>query len=209
MSHMKKGSWLLAVLFLFPSGCFNLKQPSNTIDYYTLEYDAPMISGGDPVPAVVRVERLTVAPPYNTRRMIYQDRSFIRNGYVYHQWRANPGDLATHFLVRDMKETLLFAAVVSYESRSPASYVLEGSVDEFYEKDLDEAWKAVLSIGITLMTENEPDTSRKILFQKTYHAEEPCKKKNPQALAEAMSKAMSNVSGKIAQEVYDNLKRHR
>jgi ABC-type uncharacterized transport system auxiliary subunit len=209
MGRMKKGSWLLAVLLLLPAGCFNLKQPRNTIDYYTLEYDPPGISGGDPVPAVIRVERLTVAPPYNTRRMIYQDRSFVRNGYVYHQWRANPGDLATYFLARDMKETGLFAAVLPFESRIPASYVLEGSVDEFYEKDLDEAWKAVLSIGITLMAENEPDMSRKILFQKTYHAEQSCNKKNPQALAEAMSEAMRNVSGKTVQEVYDHLKKHR
>ncbi|MGD8449058.1 MAG: hypothetical protein PVF36_07465 [Desulfobacterales bacterium] len=50
------------------------------------------------------------------------------------------------------------------------------------------------------------DAGEKILFQKTYREEAPCKRKNPRALAEAMSYAMSKISEQIIKDVYDCLK---
>ena len=205
-----KGVWALIPFWLFVlQGCMNLKQPSTHIDYYTLEYMPPEVSDLNPLSAVVRVERFTVSPAYNTHRMIYRDRSFVRNGYAYRHWRANPADLVTYFLARDMRQSGRFQAILPYDSRLPSTYVLEGTVDEFFERDDETTWKAVLSIGITLMPDNEPDVSRKILFQKTYNTEEPCKKKNPQALAEAMSLAMKRLSKAMTEDVYSHLSKNR
>jgi ABC-type uncharacterized transport system auxiliary subunit len=138
--------------------------------------------------------------------MVFRDSSFKRNAYVYHQWRANPADLVGHFLYRDIRQSGLCKAIMSHSSSFPASYVLDGTVDEFFEWDMDGKWKAILSLGITLMAENEPDISKRILFQKGYHAKETCQRKNPQALAEAMSRAMEKLSGKIMQDIYDCIK---
>jgi hypothetical protein len=55
------------------------------------------------------------------------------------------------------------------------------------------------------MAEHEPDTGKKILFQKTYQMSKPCKQRNPRALAEAMSLALSEASAKIINDVYENL----
>jgi hypothetical protein len=68
------------------------------------------------------------------------------------------------------------------------------------------ALKALSSADIhRLMAEHEPDTGKKILFQKTYQMSKPCKQRNPRALAEAMSLAMSEASAKIINDVYENL----
>ncbi len=75
-------------------------------------------------------------------------------------------------------------------------------MDEFLERDGDGTWEAVLSISIAFMDENEADISRKILFQKTYHTSKPCRQKNPRALVAAMSAAMSDISGKIINDLY-------
>ena len=114
--------------------------------------------------------------------------------------------LVGHFLYRDIRQSGLCKATLSHNSRFAASYVLDGTVDEFFEWDMDGRWEAILSLGITLMAENEPDISKRILFQRDYRAKEACQRKNPQALAEAMSRAMKRLSGKITQDIYDRLK---
>lgn len=194
------------ILCLFAGGCVNLRKPRHQIEFYTLEYDAPQLQGLDPLPLVIRLERFGVAPAYNTNRIIYRDTSFGRNAYTYHKWRANPGDLTSYFLSRDLKQSGLFKGVFSYDSRAGASYVMEGLVDEFFEWDAPDAWHAVLSMSITLLKENEPDVAKKVVFQETYRAKEPCSRKNPQALAEAMSTALSKISGRITRDIHDVLK---
>jgi len=202
-----KRVWILCVVIcLLPGGCLNLKKPRHPIEYYTLEYDPPKSQKVDPLAVVIRVARFGVAPMYNTNRMIYRDESFKRNAYTYHKWRANPGDLVSYFLSRDLKQSGLFKGALSHDSGAEASCLLEGTVDEFFEWNEAGAWEAVLSVTVTLMIENEPDISKRILFQKAYHAREPSSQKNPQALAEAMSKAFSKISGEVAGDIYEHLK---
>jgi len=182
------------------------KHPGHQIEYYTLEYEIPPGADLEPLPYVVRIERFEVAPTYNTSRIIYREGSFRREAYVYKRWRSNPGDLVTYFLNRDIKGSGLFRAVLPHDSRFPSSFVIEGSVDEFFEWDTTTVWTAVLTLSITLMAENEPDVSRRILLQKTYQLREACQAKNPAALAEAMSRAMARVSGEIIKDLYVRIK---
>jgi cholesterol transport system auxiliary component len=147
-----------------------------------------------------------VAPIYNTNQIIYRDQSFKRDAYAYFKWRANPGDLVTHFLNRDIRTAGLFKAVLPFDSRSASSHMLEGTVDEFFEWDTEENWKAVLSISITLMVDTEPDISKRIIFQKSYGTTKACEQKHPKALAQSMSQAMAEISGKIIADIYSHLK---
>ena len=206
MNHFKIISFFLTGITILFAGCMNLKQPLNKIDYYTLESTPPKLSGLKPLPHVLKLERFTASPTYNSRRIIYRDQSFKRDSYVYCKWRANPGALVTHILNRDTRCSRLFKAVLTSDSRFTSSHLLEGNVDEFFEWDMEDTWKAVLSLSITLMDEKKLDAEGKILFQKTYREEAPCKRKNPRALAEAMSYAMSKISEQIIKDVYDCLK---
>jgi ABC-type uncharacterized transport system auxiliary subunit len=206
MQPHKKIGVLLCVLPLVFGACVNLKQPRNKIEFYTLEYNPPRIGTFKPLAFVIKVERFSVAPIFNTNRIIYRDGSFKRNSYQYHRWRANPGDFVSHFLGRDIKQSGLFKAVISYDSRFPCSYILEGSVDQFLEWDREDQWQAVLSVTITLMADKEPDVSRRILFQQSYRSSKPCKQKHPRALTEAMSQAMSEISGQTIKDIYTCLK---
>ncbi len=189
------------------AACATMRQPSEKIDFYTLEYASPKVEDLKPIPATIRVERFTVAPMYNSTQIIYRDMSFKRDAYTYREWRANPGDLVTYFLARDLRESGLFEAVSPYGSRMQAQYVLEGSVDEFFESDTDKGWKAVLALSTTLMVDNEPDISKRIIFQKTFRSTRPCRQKNPMGVAAAMSEAMAEISGQIIRTVYDALEK--
>ena len=193
----------IPILFM---GCLNLKHQRENIAFYTLEYNTRQIAKLETFPFVLRIERLSVAPPYNTNLIIYRDEAFKRDAYVYHKWRANPGDLVYHLLGRDIKQAGLFKAVLLQDSRFAASHILEGSVDEFFEWDTKESWQAVLSISITIVAEKEADVNKRVLFQKTYRTTKACEQKNPRALAEAMSLAMAQVSGEIIKDIYESLK---
>jgi len=206
MNCFRKTSISFLGFALILSACVPSSKPQNKIEFYTLEYNLTQKAGLKSIPAVIRIERFSVAPMYNTTRMIYRDSSFKRSAYVLHKWRANPGNLATYFLSRDIKQSGLFKAVIPHDSGFPSSYVLEGSVDEFFEWDAAKEWRAVLSLAVTLMAHDEPDISKRVLFQKAYRVIKPCKEKHPSALARAMSLAMKEVSGEILEDVYAALK---
>jgi len=193
----------LIICITFPLGaCLNLKQPGNKTEHYSLEYDPPARQNRPSVSHAITVDQFAVSPIYNTHRIIYREGSFKREAYVYYKWRANPGDIVTYFLRRDMQQSGLFKAVVSRNSRLQPAHRLEGTIDEFLEWDKKNGWEALLSVSITFMQENEPDISKKILFQKSYSSTQPCRQKNPMALAEAMSLAMSEVSAQIILDIY-------
>ncbi len=197
---------ILLGLMLSLTGCLNLKQPKSEIAYYTLEYEtAPAANHLALLNEVIRVKQFSVSPVYNSNRIIYRDKSFKRQAYAYYKWRANPADLVTYYLMRDMQISGRFKAVVASNSSFPVSCLLEGTVDDFLESDGEKTWEAVLAVSAALMDENEPDVSRKILFQKSYSTRKPCRQKNPQSLAAAMSLAMSEVASQIIHDIYNVL----
>jgi ABC-type uncharacterized transport system auxiliary subunit len=204
--------WFNKFFFLFLSlpilfgACVSLKQPVNKIEYYTLEYPPPKIKTLHPLPHVIRMDRFTVAPPYNTSQIIYRDQSFKRNAYVYYRWQTNPGATVTTLLKRDIKNSGLFKAVLNPGSQFSSPYMIEGTVDEFFEWDTQNAWKAILTVSIILTEKNKNDIKNRILYQKTYRKAEICQQKKPKAVAEAMSQALSKISEEMIIDVYDCLK---
>jgi len=207
MYRMTKTCFLCLTLFILAAGCVNFKQPRNRVQHYMLEYASPEMKDLTPLPVSLKVERFSVAPAYNTNRIIYRDGSFKRDEYFYHKWRANPGDMVTYFLGRDIRDSGIFQAVLPHGSDFPFSYVLEGSVDEFVEWDSPEGWNGVLAVTVALLAANEPDVSRRILLQKTYRIEKPLAEKTPQGLTQALSRAMGDISTHIISDMYSVLKK--
>ena len=199
--------WGFMVLSI--NGCVNPPKPPPNTDYYTLEYDPVETDVAGPVQSIIRVERFQVAPLYNTTNIVYKETSFKRNAYHYHKWRANPGDLVTYFLARDLRESDLFNGVFILSSKYPASHVIDGTLDRMYQESVDNSWHAVLSVSITFMADYEPDISKRILFQKEYTFKKKCEQKNPKALAAAMSQAMAEISITVIEDIHHALTQQR
>jgi cholesterol transport system auxiliary component len=203
MKPSERICFLITLLVLFTGGCLGARQPTREIEYYTLEYDPPVMEFREQLACVIRVDHFRTTPFYDSNKIIYREKSFQRNAYYYRKWKANPGHLVTYFLTRDMKQSSFFKTVLTPNNNAMASYVIEGSVDEFLEQDTKNTWEAVLSVSISLLAVNEPDINKKVLFQKNYNANEACGQKNLHRLAEAMSIAMARVSKMIINDVYD------
>lgn len=187
---------ILAVL----SGCATHTSAPDT-RYYTLEY-APPETSGQPVRAVVALSHFGVAPEFNTPKLIYRDLAFGRQDYPYHQWRAAPQTLIMDYLRRDLRQSGLFLAVVGPGSSLPPTHQLEGLLEEWMEVDTDQHWLASAALTVTLLDARAGDATGMVLFQKTYRESEPCTRKNPASVAEAMSRAVQKMSGRIITDVH-------
>lgn len=202
----KKILLLILALFLFlPSlSCMNLKQPNPEIKYYTLEYNPPIYSGKDQLPCIIKLESFSVSPIYDTTGIVYRKEAFERDVYTYHKWSVNPADMLTYLVGRDLKSSGLFKGVViPGERNKEVTFNLGAIVDEFYELDEDSKWSGVLSLSISLTPEGKAKSAGIDMFQKTYSVTERCEKKNPAALAAALSRAMENVSRQVGEDLYE------
>jgi ABC-type uncharacterized transport system auxiliary subunit len=196
---------LFASILLSLNGCATFGSTSSKTDYYTLEYDSPKLTGLNALPFIIKIDRFYASPLYNSEKISYRKNDFQTDEYNYNRWETSPAHLIAYFLYRDIKQSGFFKGVFSHDTGYAATHSVSGTVDEFYEDDRGKTWEAVLSIDIVLMAENEPDLNKRVLFQKKYSARKPCAKKNPKAVAEAMSKAMFELSGQIITDIHKSL----
>ena len=205
---MRLAIFILIIFLIASGGCVTLKQPNMKIEYYTLEYDASHSvknTNLNPVQAALKVERFSIAPVYNTSRIVYRDQEFKRSSYFYHKWKSNPADLVTYFLTRDIRESGLFTAVNVPDSKITHTHIVEGLIDEFLEWDSKDKWEAVLSMNVTLLDAGTSDISKRVIFQQKFSSRKTCKEKHPKALAQAMSQAMAEVSENICLTIHKAL----
>jgi ABC-type uncharacterized transport system auxiliary subunit len=207
MSYLKRIFLITMFMLLSFVSCLNLKQPANKILYYALEYNPPEFSGMPRLSHTIKIDRFTVSPLYDNMGIVYKENEYQRDAYAYHKWRVNPGDIVTDLLTRDMRDSGLFKAVLPGGGIGTGTfYILGGNVDKFYEEDVNKDWNGILSLTINLVNEKEKDPEKKIMFQKTYLRKKKCEKKNPQALAKALSQGMNEISREIIEDIYTRLK---
>lgn len=201
---MQKLIWIFFILTESFFGC-SLKNPApQAISYYTLDYEKPVFMLKSPLPIALSIEKFKTAPPYNTSRIIYSTDEFSQNKYYYHQWMSPPEEMVSSLLTRDLMASNYFKAVLR-SGDIILQHQLFGFIDQFYEKDTDNQWYAVLSITITLMNKNEKDAKNLFCLQKNYKKTSPLDKKNPNSLARAMSQALSEISPLMIADIYQAL----
>lgn len=186
------------MLFLF-AGC---GKPPTLVQRYILEYPSPAVSGTARIGEVIKVELFAVAQVYNSPAMIYQPHPFKSDSYHYHQWRANPGNMVTDYLLRDLRNSGLFKAALPSGSSGKTRFLLEGGVEEFQEIDEPDGWKAALALNITLLDLSRQELPQRVVFQKNYRVAEPLTEQTPKGLAQGMSRAMERLSAQIIADIY-------
>ena len=201
----RKNILTLSVIILFAAftSCLNFKQPNPEIKYYTLEYDSPVYSDRGRLPYIVKIEPFKASPVYDTTSIIYRKDAFEIDSYTYYKWSANPTNIVTYLIGRDLKKSGLFKGVMLPGERAPEiSFRLTGILDGFYELDGDKEWSGVLSIIISLVPEGAAKKEGMDIYQKKYSLTEKCEKRNPESLARALSRAMEQISRQIGEDLY-------
>ena len=197
---------LAILLTVLINSCSLGGKPSYIVNQYTLEYPSPILKESTSINELVKVEQFNVAQTYNTSAMIYKEGPNLRNVDPYNRWRTKPGEMATEYLIRDLRNSGLFRAVISYNDSEETRYLLEGQVDEFLEVSEKDGRKAVLSLNVTFLDLKKRGTAEKVIFQRDYKVVEPYTEKTPAALAQGMSRAMEKISRQIILDLQNAVK---
>jgi len=204
-----KRTWAkLTLVFLgmiLISSCGFGSRSSYRVNQYTLEYSPPEFKEQTAIDELLRVERFSVSQTYNTSAMIYKEGPHLRNVDPYNRWRTKPGEMTTENLVRDLRNSGLFRGVISYSDTGNVRYLLEGQVDEFLELS-EQNGMALLSLNVTLVDLKKSSAADRMIFQRDYKVAEPCTEKTPAGLAQAMSRAMREISRQILVDLQKELK---
>ncbi len=177
-------------------------QPPMLAQKYLLDYPAPVAPKAAPLTDSLKVEQFAVAQAFNTTAMVYRTSPYKAENYHYSRWRVNPGYLVADYLTRDLRDSRLFKAVLPADSPSKARFSLEGGVEEIQELDLGSVWQASLALNLTLVDTSETEITRRVLFQKNYQATETMTEKTPAGLAQAISRALAQLSPRVITDVY-------
>jgi ABC-type uncharacterized transport system auxiliary subunit len=194
-----KTSGLVLLLALVLAGC---GQSPALIQQYVFEYAPPAAPASAKIDATLAVKRFAVAQAFNSTAMVYQPAPLKTATYNYNRWRVNPGYLVSDYLARDLRQAGFFKAVFSQSDAAQSRFVLEGGVEEIQELDEADGWKAAMALTVTLLDTSRDEVPQRLMFQKAYRTTEAMTTKDPQGLAEAMSRAMQRLSQEIITEVH-------
>jgi ABC-type uncharacterized transport system auxiliary subunit len=197
---------LAILLTVFITSCNLGAKPSYIVNQYTLEYPSPILKDLTSINELVKVEPFNVAQTFNTSAMIYKEGPNLRNVDPYNRWRTKPGEMVTEYLIRDLRNSGLFRAVISYNDSQETRYLLEGQVGECLEVSEKDGRKAVLSLNVTFLDLKKRGTAEKVIFQRDYKVVEPYVEKTPAALAQGMSRAMEKISRQIILDLQNAVK---
>ena len=196
---MKRILFLLSAM-LFVTGCGG--RSTYVVQQYLLEYSPPALAGLAKANEVLRVESFSTAQAFASTAMLYRKSPLELSSYSRDRWRVMPCDIVTDFLLRDLRSSGTFMAVLAYEDPGGGRYVVTGTVFEFLEVDGNNGPRARLSVDATLLDTTEREIMKRFVFQKTYTVEEPMKDKSARALAESMSGAMKKFSGELIADIH-------
>lgn len=192
----------LATLLL---GCAAGRHPKQPISRYLIETDPVPSPSGPAVPAVIRFERFRAHPAYDTERMLYRKKGGSVMAYPYHGWRSDPGAMIGEQLRRHFHASNRFRAALPAESALPYTHVLEGTVEYFFEDDRTDPWEAAVGVTLTLMDASEPDPVPAVVFQHSYEERVPAARNHPEAVADAMSRAVRRIAERVLEDAVRSL----
>jgi len=198
---MKARFTIVVAASLALSGCVTLTVPAPPTQEYVLQY-APPSSQGSPLPAVLRVTHLQIASTYARNGIIYRTSDHEIGAYSYHHWAADPAGMVGDLLARDFADAGGYRAVLSGPSRVRPDYEVSGTIEEMEERIGDGRSTAHLKIRV-LLRRLAADAKNKVVFQKTYTADEPTPGDNTAELVAAMSSGLQQISESLRSDVHE------
>ena len=178
-------------------GC-SLTRSKQEVQYYALTLPTRSAAPSSPAPitASLVVRPFSAQPPYHRDRMVYRSSPYEFDFYHYHRWVTKPADMLTTLTRRTLQQSGLFTTVYPTPD-ARADLRLGGVVRQYEEVDQAQSWQAVLSIEVWLSRSQEPAP---FWFQ-SYSATRLATKRNPAAVAEAMSQNLQDILARLTNDL--------
>jgi ABC-type uncharacterized transport system auxiliary subunit len=194
MRGLLLGALLGGALSLGGGGCASGRP---TLEYYTLSLDLPPDSPGQPEWSLL-INRFWARDPYGQSRIIYRTSAYNLDYYNYRMWASSPPDQVQEWTARYLRAAKLFSRVTTIPEAG-GDVELGAVVRRFEEvdNDRDQTWDAALAVDFWLVRRSERTT----LWYGSYEATQRAPKRNPTAVAEAMSRCLEQVLKRVSEEL--------
>ncbi len=189
------------------AGCVSSGKPQAPVENYLLDYPAPIFEKRTKIDDTIRVSRFTIATVYNNNNMIFRQDNYALDSFNYSRWAANPADMVSDNLLRDLQASGFFRAVFSRYVVDEGRYIVQGGIEEFFLKIDKKGKSAVISLAITLKDTKQREAGKRIMFQKRYAREETLPEQSPQGYCQAMSSGWQKLSPQIVDDVYQAIQK--
>jgi len=186
--------WGLALWSVLLGGC-SLTKPRPEVRHYALALTAPEVPSGTAKLSLI-VYPFTARDPYGQDLMVYRSSPYRLDFYNYHRWAAAPAELVTDWTRRYLRGTGLFAEVFP-TTEGNADWILDGVIHQFAEVDHEQSWEAALAIDFWLTRVEQ----RSPFWFQSYMTTQQAEKRNPEAIAEAMSRNLENILARLTADL--------
>lgn len=166
------------------------------VRHYTLSVPPPAPSATEAATKTLQVRHLLARAPYDQQLMVYRSTPYRVAFYNYHQWASSPGEQVAEWTLRYLRQSGLFAQVMAAPGTS-GELVLGGVIRDFEEVDGDGAWEAVLGVDFYLTKGDQQPP----LWSKSFQVRRAAARRNPEAIAEAMSQNLEQVLKQVTQDL--------
>lgn len=188
----RRVAWL-GLLLVVLSGCFSGRPVTQ---YYSLALRLPPADAAAQRSETLLVGRFNARDPYAQGRLVYRPGDFKLGYYNYHVWGSLPAEQLGEWTVRWLRATGRFPRVVSL-SEGAADLVLGATLREFDEIDRGDHWDAALAIDFWLARPDQVVPP----WLKSYRRECRAERRNPEAIAKALSRCLEGVLSELSQEL--------
>lgn len=112
------------------AGCSILPHPKGKpIQQYEISPKSPgKLAGASASCLTIRVDSMSVSPPFDTTAMLYTEQNYEIQQYAYHQWAATPDRMLTDSLVAALTSSQLYKTVLGPQSDGNADVILSSSL---------------------------------------------------------------------------------
>lgn len=186
-------AWGIVVWSLNMVAC-SVTKPRPEVHHYALTLSIPEVASAGRVSLVVRP--VGARAPYDQERIVYRSSDYAFDFYSYHRWASPPSEQVASWTRRYLRGSGLFAQVFP-NADATADFVLDGIVQQFEEIDHEKTWEAATSIEFWLVRAGE----RTPVWFRSYSATQQAARRNPEAIAEAMSRNLENILGRLVTDL--------
>jgi uncharacterized lipoprotein YmbA len=183
-----------AVWSIAGAGC-SLAKPQPAVHHYALALQLPTPVSTTATTSLV-IHPLVARDPYDQERMVYRTSPYAFDLYNSHRWASSPAEQVTHWTRRYLQTTGLFSQVFP-TTDSNADVVLGGVIRQCEELDHETTWEAALSIDFWLVRADE----RSPFWFRSYSVTKPASRRNPEAIAEAMSQGLADILQRLTTDL--------
>lgn len=186
--------WTAVVGGVLLCGC-SLTQSKPEVHHYLLALTIPHTLLPT-TKATLVVRPFSASEPYTQDRLVYRTSPYQLDFYNYHRWAAPPAEQVTTWSRQYLRSSKIFTKVYP-TGEGMADFALGGRILQFDEIDNEQSWDATLSIDFWLTGLEQ----RKPLWSQSYTATQKTEKRNPAAVAAAMSRNLEVILGKLVADL--------